>query len=129
MSEGRFYVEDEFVIDRTDNSVKYDDMRGRVGEIVAELLNYVEALEKRNDQRLNWKSVEDEKPRPDSRVLCWDGHHFYTAYYAEFGEPGAKPGEGEFTFNGCHWATHWMYITPPVGTITIGSADNEAAAQ
>jgi hypothetical protein len=63
--------------------------------------------------RLDWKAVEDEKPRPDSRVLCWDGHHFYTAYYAEFGEPGAKPGEGEFVFNGCHWATHWMYLTPP----------------
>lgn len=45
MSEGRYYVEGDFVIDRTDGSVRYDDMCGRVGQIVADLLNYVEVLE------------------------------------------------------------------------------------
>lgn len=45
MSESRYYVEDDLVIDRTDGSVRYDDMRGRVGQIVADLLNYVEVLE------------------------------------------------------------------------------------
>lgn len=62
---------------------------------------------------LDWKRVEDERPRSDSRVLCWDGYAFYSAFYGEFGKLGTKPGEGEFIFNGCHWATHWMYLSPP----------------
>lgn len=62
---------------------------------------------------LDWRRVEDEKPEPNSQVLCWDGKHYHTSVYAEFGKPGAKPGEGEFIFNPCHWATHWMYLAPP----------------
>lgn len=45
MDEDRYYLDDEFIIDRHDGSVRYDDMRGRAGQIVAELLNYVEAME------------------------------------------------------------------------------------
>lgn len=62
---------------------------------------------------MNWFKVSEVKPRPKSKVLCWDGHNFALAFYAEFGEPGSKPGEGEYIFNGCHWATHWCYVYPP----------------
>lgn len=43
--ESRYYVDDEFVVDRKTSGIKYDDMRGRAGEIVAELLNYVDVME------------------------------------------------------------------------------------
>lgn len=66
-----------------------------------------------SDIMIEWKKVSDEKPSPNSPVICWDGHNYHMAFYAEFGKPGCKPGEGEYVFNGCHWATHWAYLAPP----------------